>query len=77
MRPPVLLGDEDATVCALILLGVEEDPGGVSSSYCASAVLSVRTTLLLLGDRAASGLAMRRSLPKSFGRRNDPSLDER
>jgi hypothetical protein len=73
MRSPTLLGEED-TVCAFILLGDEDVPGGVSSSYCASAVLSMRVTLLLLGDRSASGLEMRKSSPKSLGRRKDPSL---
>jgi hypothetical protein len=33
-------------------------------------VLSMRETLLLFGERSESGLVMRRSSPKSLGRRN-------
>jgi hypothetical protein len=32
----------------------------------------MRVTLLLVGDRSASGLEMRKSSPKSLGRRKDP-----
>jgi hypothetical protein len=34
----------------------------------------MRVTLLLLGDRSASGLEMRKSSHKSLGRRKAPSL---
>ena len=67
--PSILLGKEGFATGGFVLLSDEEVPGGVSSSYCASAVLSMRVTLLLLGDRSASGLEMRKSSPKSLGRR--------
>ena len=63
------IGKEGFATGGFVLLSDEEVPGGVSSSYCASAVLSMRVTLLLLGDRSASGLEMRKSSPKSLGRR--------
>lgn len=58
---------------ALVLVGDEDDPGGVSSSYWASARLSRRATLLLLGERSTSGLLTRSSSPKLLGRRKGPS----
>ena len=67
--PSILLGKEGFATGGFVLLSDEKVPGGVSSSYCASAVLSMRVTLLLLGDRSASGLEMRKSSPKSLGRR--------
>ena len=72
--PSILLGKEGFATGGFVLLSDEEVPGGVSSSYCASAVLSMRVTLLLLGDRSASGLELRKSSPKSLGRRKDPSM---
>ena len=73
--PSILLGEEDFTTCEFVLQSDEEVPGGVSSSYCASAVLSMRVTLLLVDDRSAGGLEMRKSSPRSLGRLKDP-LDE-
>lgn len=70
--PVALFGDEDITV-VLVLLGDEDDPGGVSSSYGASARLSKRVTLLPLGERSTSGFVARSISPKLLGRRAGPS----
>lgn len=68
----VLLGEEYA-ICACSFVDDEDVPGGVSNSYSASAVLSVRATLLILAERSADCLFARNRSPKSLGRRNDPS----
>ena len=67
--PSILLGKEGFATGGFVLLSDEEVPGGVSSSYCASAVLSMRVTRLSLGDLSVSGFEMRKSSPKSLGRR--------